>query len=94
MAFSENSPNRLLSPGPNNSSGFILTTVLGIVGALLAAFIGQAIGHCGPDQGAGFVTATIGPLVVLSIWNRPVAPGHDVRSRRQVPARRPGRQGA
>src|SRR3954462_8871951 len=42
---------RLLSPGPNNPSGFILTTVLGIVGAFLATFIGQAIGHYGPNQG-------------------------------------------
>src|SRR6202011_3622390 len=55
---------RLLSPGPNNPSGFILTTVLGIAGAFLATFIGQAIGHYGPDQGAGFITATIGALVV------------------------------
>ena len=64
---------RLLSPGPNNPSGFILTTVLGIAGAFLATFIGQAIGHYGPDQGAGFITATIGALMVLFIWNRLVA---------------------
>src|SRR5580704_2390944 len=64
---------RLLSPGPNNPSGFLLTTVLGIAGAFLATFIGQAIGHYGPDQGAGFITATIGALVVLFIWNRLVA---------------------
>ncbi|HEY3679329.1 MAG TPA: GlsB/YeaQ/YmgE family stress response membrane protein [Bradyrhizobium sp.] len=64
---------RILSPGPNNPSGFILTVVLGIAGAFLATFIGQAIGHYGPDQGAGFITATIGALVVLFIWNRLVA---------------------
>lgn len=64
---------RLLSPGQNNPAGFILTTVLGIAGAFLATFIGQAIGHYGPDQGAGFVTATIGALVVLFIWNRLLA---------------------
>ena len=64
---------RLISPGPNNPSGFILTTVLGIVGAFLATLIGQAVGHYGPNQGAGFVTATIGALVVLFIWNRLVA---------------------
>jgi uncharacterized membrane protein YeaQ/YmgE (transglycosylase-associated protein family) len=64
---------RLISPGPNNPSGFILTTVLGIGGAFLATFIGQAIGHYGPNQGAGFITATIGALVVLFIWNRLVA---------------------
>ena len=66
---------RMLSPGPNNPSGFILTTILGVIGAFLATFIGQAIGHYGPDQGAGFITATIGALVVLFIWNRLVASG-------------------
>ncbi len=66
---------RMLSPGPNNPSGFILTTVLGIVGAFLATWLGQAIGHYGPNQGAGFITATIGALVVLFIWNRLVASG-------------------
>jgi uncharacterized membrane protein YeaQ/YmgE (transglycosylase-associated protein family) len=66
---------RLLSPGPNNPSGFILTIVLGIAGAFLATFVGQAIGHYGPEQGAGYVTATIGALVVLFIWNRLVASG-------------------
>ena len=66
---------RLLSPGPNNPSGFILTVVLGIIGAFLATFVGQAIGHYGPEQGAGYITATIGALVVLFIWNRLVASG-------------------
>lgn len=66
---------RLLSPGPNNPTGFILTMVLGIAGAFLATFIGQAIGHYSPSQGAGYVTATIGALIVLFIWNRLVARG-------------------
>jgi uncharacterized membrane protein YeaQ/YmgE (transglycosylase-associated protein family) len=64
---------RWLSPGPNTPGGFILTTVLGIAGAFLATFVGQAIGHYGPEQGAGFITATIGAVVVLFIWNRLVA---------------------
>jgi len=66
---------RILSPGPNNPSGFILTTIIGILGAFLATWIGQAIGHYSADQGAGFITATIGALVVLFIWNRLVARG-------------------
>jgi uncharacterized membrane protein YeaQ/YmgE (transglycosylase-associated protein family) len=57
---------RLLSPGPNNPSGFILTTVLGIVGAFVATWIGQALGHYGPNQGAGFITATIGAFSFFS----------------------------
>jgi uncharacterized membrane protein YeaQ/YmgE (transglycosylase-associated protein family) len=64
---------RLLSPGPNNPSGFILTTVIGIVGAFLATFIGQAIGWYRADQGAGFIGATVGAVIVLFAWNRLVA---------------------
>lgn len=66
---------RFLSPGRNNPSGFILTTVLGIAGAFLATFVGQAIGHYGPDQGAGLITSVIGAVVVLFIWHRLVAAG-------------------
>jgi uncharacterized membrane protein YeaQ/YmgE (transglycosylase-associated protein family) len=61
---------RLLAPGPNNPRGFILTTVLGIVGAFLATFLGQAIGWYGPDQGAGLIGAVIGALIVLFVWHR------------------------
>ena len=64
---------RMLSPGPNNPQGFILTTVLGIAGAFLATWIGQAVGWYSPNQGAGFITATVGAVVVLLIWNRLVA---------------------
>lgn len=66
---------RLISPGPNDPKGFLLTTVLGIAGAFLATFVGQTLGWYRPDQGAGFITATIGALVVLFIWNRLVASG-------------------
>jgi uncharacterized membrane protein YeaQ/YmgE (transglycosylase-associated protein family) len=66
---------RFLSPGPNNPTGFILTAVLGIVGAFLATFIGQMIGWYRLDQGAGLIAATVGALVVLFIWHRLVAGG-------------------
>ena len=61
---------RFLSPGPNEPSGFILTTLLGIAGAFLATFIGQTIGWYRLDQGAGLIGATVGALIVLFIWNR------------------------
>ena len=61
---------RLLAPGPNRPTGFILTTVLGIAGAFLATFIGQTIGWYRADQGAGLIGATIGAVLVLFIWNR------------------------
>ncbi len=61
---------RMLAPGPNNPAGFILTTVLGIIGAFIATFIGQAVGWYGQDQGAGLIGAVVGALVVLFIWHR------------------------
>lgn len=64
---------RLLAPGPNNPTGFILTVIIGIAGAFLATFIGQTIGWYRPDQGAGFIAATVGALIVLFIWHRLVA---------------------
>ena len=64
---------RLLTPGPNKPSGFLLTTGLGIAGAFVATFIGQAVGWYRPDQGAGFIAATVGAIVVLFVWNRVAA---------------------
>jgi uncharacterized membrane protein YeaQ/YmgE (transglycosylase-associated protein family) len=75
---------RLLSPGPNDPSGFVLTTVLGIAGAFLATFIGQTVGWYRLDQGAGLIGATVGALLVLFIWNRLVA--HRVIRDAGVPA--------
>jgi uncharacterized membrane protein YeaQ/YmgE (transglycosylase-associated protein family) len=64
---------RLLAPGPNNPSGFILTTVLGIVGAFIATFLGQQIGWYRADQGAGFIGAIVGAVIVLLIWHQVVS---------------------
>ena len=66
---------RFLAPGPNNPQGFILTTILGIVGAFLATFIGQTIGWYRLDQGAGLIGAVVGAVVVLFIWHRLVVRG-------------------
>jgi uncharacterized membrane protein YeaQ/YmgE (transglycosylase-associated protein family) len=64
---------RLLSAGPNNPTGFVLTTVLGVAGAFLATWLGQLVGWYRPDQGAGFIAAIVGSLIILFIWNRLVA---------------------
>jgi uncharacterized membrane protein YeaQ/YmgE (transglycosylase-associated protein family) len=66
---------RLISPGPNNPSGFVTTTLLGIAGALLATWLGQLVGWYRPDQGARFIGATVGALLILFIWNRLIAHG-------------------
>jgi uncharacterized membrane protein YeaQ/YmgE (transglycosylase-associated protein family) len=59
---------KFIMPGPNEPSGFIMTTILGIVGAFVATFIGQAVGWYGPNQGAGFIGAIVGAVVVLAIY--------------------------
>src|SRR3954469_7526199 len=59
---------RAVMPG-RDPMGLIGTTVLGIVGALLAGWLGQAIGLYGPDDGAGFVSATLGAVIVLAIYH-------------------------
>jgi len=47
---------------------FILTTVLGIVGAFLATWLGQALGWYSADQSAGFIGAIVGAVIVLVVW--------------------------
>jgi uncharacterized membrane protein YeaQ/YmgE (transglycosylase-associated protein family) len=66
---------RLLAPGPNKPLGFVVTTMLGVAGAFLATFIGQAVGLYRLDQGAGFIGATVGALLILFVWNRLVIAG-------------------
>src|ERR1700691_6436544 len=64
---------RLLAPGSNNPAGFILTTLLGIAGAFVATWLGQAVGWYRPDQGAGLIGAVVGGIIVLFIWHRLVS---------------------
>jgi len=59
---------KFLMPGKNEPSGFILTTILGIVGAFVATYLGQALGWYGPDEGAGLIGAVVGAVIVLAIW--------------------------
>jgi uncharacterized membrane protein YeaQ/YmgE (transglycosylase-associated protein family) len=59
---------KFLMPGDNEPSGFILTTVLGIVGAFVATYLGQALGWYGPAQGAGLIGAVVGAIIVLLVY--------------------------
>jgi len=59
---------KLIMPGDNEPQGFILTTILGIVGAFVATFLGQAIGWYGADDSAGLIGATVGAIIVLAVW--------------------------
>jgi len=59
---------KFIMPGDNEPSGFILTAVLGIVGAFVATFLGQALGWYGPNEGAGLIGAVVGAIIVLAVW--------------------------
>jgi uncharacterized membrane protein YeaQ/YmgE (transglycosylase-associated protein family) len=59
---------KFLMPGPNEPSGFILTTILGIVGAFVATWLGQALGWYGSNEGAGLIGAVVGAVIVLAVW--------------------------
>ena len=60
---------KFISPGPNNPSGFILTAILGIIGAFVATFLGQAVGWYREGEGAGFIASIVGALIVLFVWH-------------------------
>ena len=60
---------KLITPGKNEPSGFILTTILGIIGAFVATWLGQAVGWYRPGEGAGLIGAIVGAVVVLFIWH-------------------------
>jgi uncharacterized membrane protein YeaQ/YmgE (transglycosylase-associated protein family) len=59
---------KMIMPGEKEPSGFILTTILGIVGAFVATYLGQAIGWYRADEGAGFIGAIVGAVIVLFIY--------------------------
>ena len=52
-------------PGPR---GFIVTTLLGIVGAIVASWLGQHFGWYGPVQSAGFIGAIVGAVIILAVY--------------------------
>jgi uncharacterized membrane protein YeaQ/YmgE (transglycosylase-associated protein family) len=59
---------KLLMPG-RDPGGFVITTLLGIAGAMLGGFIGRALGLYGPGQPAGFFMAVIGAILLLVIYH-------------------------
>ncbi len=63
---------KFLMPG-RDPGGFIITTLLGIIGAVVATYLGQAVGWYRPGEGAGFIGAVVGAVIVLAIYRMVVA---------------------
>lgn len=59
---------KFVTPGDNQPSGFILTTLLGIAGAFVATYLGQSLGWYAEGEGAGFIGAAVGAIIVLVVW--------------------------
>jgi uncharacterized membrane protein YeaQ/YmgE (transglycosylase-associated protein family) len=59
---------KFLHPG-RDPAGFIITTLLGIVGAVVATYLGQAVGWYRAGEGAGFIGAVVGAVIVLAVYN-------------------------
>ena len=59
---------KFIMPGHNEPSGFVMTTILGVVGAFVASFLGQSLGWYGPDTGAGLIGAVVGAIIVLAVY--------------------------
>ncbi|WP_439597195.1 GlsB/YeaQ/YmgE family stress response membrane protein [Falsiroseomonas sp.] len=58
---------KFLMPG-RDPGGFIITILLGILGAVVATWLGQAIGWYRAGEGAGFIGAVVGAVIVLAIY--------------------------
>jgi uncharacterized membrane protein YeaQ/YmgE (transglycosylase-associated protein family) len=58
---------KLVMPG-RDPGGIVVTTLLGIVGAVVGGFVGRMLGLYGPEEPAGFVMAFIGAIVVLALY--------------------------
>ena len=65
---------KFIMPGGNEPKGFVLTAILGVVGAFLASFVAQNVGILGTSGIWGFVSAVIGAIVVLLIYGAVVKP--------------------
>ena len=59
---------KFVTPGEKEPQGFILTTALGIVGALVATYLGQALGWYHAGETAGFLGGIVGAVIILLIW--------------------------
>lgn len=58
---------KAVMPG-KDPGGLIVTILLGVAGAVLAGFLGQQLGWYRQGEGAGFIAAIVGALILLAIY--------------------------
>ena len=58
---------KFLMPG-KDPGGFIITTILGIVGSVLGGWLGRVMGFYGPNEPAGFIMALLGAILLLALY--------------------------
>ena len=58
---------KFIMPG-RDPGGFIVTTLLGIAGALVATWLGHSLGWYGPGQGAQFIGSIVGAVIILFVY--------------------------
>ena len=59
---------KFIMPGENEPAGFVMTTILGVVGAFVASFLGQQLGWYGQNDGAGLIGAVVGAIIGLAVY--------------------------
>lgn len=59
---------KYVMPVSDEPAGFVLSTILGILGAILASILGQVLGLYAPGQGAGVIGAALGAIIALNLW--------------------------
>ena len=60
---------KFVMPG-RDPGGIILTSLLGILGAVIGGFLGRSLGWYGPDDSAGFLMALVGAVLLLWIYRQ------------------------
>lgn len=63
---------KLIMPG-KDPGGFVVTVLIGIVGAVIGGYLGRALGWYGPEEPAGFIVATLGAMLLLMVYRMMVS---------------------
>ena len=60
---------RFIMPGPNDPGGFVMTTILGIVGSVIANFIAVKVGWVQASEGTSLLSGIVGAVIILFVYH-------------------------